>query len=91
MNTQEQTMTMQQLIEANARLMAEVERLAAHAPKPKGPSLKVSAKGAISLYGLGRFPVTLYASQWEKIFEGREAITNFIQTNMEKLASKDAE
>lgn len=91
MNTQEQTMTMQELIAANAKLMAENQRLAGLVPTPKGPTLKVSAKGAISLYGLGRFPVTLYASQWEKIFESREAITNFIQTNMEKLASKDAE
>lgn len=88
MNTQEQTMTMQQLIEANARLMAENARLAAHAPTPKGPTLKVSAKGAISLYGLGRWPVTLYASQWEKIIEHREPISQFIQTNMASLAKK---
>ena len=91
MNTEQQTMTMEQLLEINQKLMAENARLAAHAPKPKGPSLKVSAKGAISLYGLGRWPVTLYASQWEKIFESREAITNFIKENLSNLATKTEE
>lgn len=87
MQTQ-QTMTMEQLIAANARLMAENARLAGQVPTPKGPTLKVSAKGAISLYGLGRWPVTLYASQWEKIIEHRELISQFIQTNMASLAKK---
>jgi hypothetical protein len=51
-------------------------------------SLKVSQKGAVSLYGLGRFPVTLYKEQWEKVFPFIEDIKDFIAENAAELKTK---
>lgn len=50
-------------------------------------TLKVSAKGAVSLYGMGRFPVTLYAAQWDKVLGEAETIRNFIEANQAVLSS----
>lgn len=61
---------------------------AAQAASERKLTLKVSAKGAISLYGLGRFPVTLYAGQWERLLANADAITAFAQTNASLLATK---
>lgn len=52
-------------------------------------SLKVSEKGAVSLYGMGRFPVTLYGSQWEKLIAHAPAIKAFLEANADKLSTKD--
>lgn len=57
--------------------------------KDKGSSLKVTEKGGVSLYGLGRFPVTLYQSQWAKLLEQTDAIRKFIADNQHRLATKD--
>lgn len=72
------------LQEENARLKA-----ANDAKRNQKLSLKVSAKGAVSLYGLGRFPVTLYASQWERLLATAPQLQEFIQTNIASLAKKD--
>jgi len=53
-------------------------------------SVKVSAKGAVSIYGLQRFPVTLYAEQWAQVFEKAPAIQEFIKANVAQLAIKQA-
>lgn len=45
--------------------------------------------GALSVYGLGRFPVTLYAGQWERLLDHADMIRSFIATNRELLATKD--
>lgn len=58
--------------------------------KDKGSSLKVTEKGGVSLYGLGRFPVTLYQSQWLKLLDEAETIRKFIADNKDRLASKPA-
>lgn len=55
----------------------------------KGISLKVSEKGAVSVYGMGRFPVTLYKEQWIKLLDMAEDIRRFIQENEARLKSKD--
>jgi hypothetical protein len=69
-----------------ARLKAENERLKAeHA---RGVSLKVSEKGGVSVYGLGRFPVTLYKEQWIKLLDRAQEIRAFIQENESRLKSK---
>lgn len=52
-------------------------------------TLKVSEKGAVSLYGLGRFPVTLYGTQWERLCAEVEHIKDFLETNRGLLATKD--
>lgn len=51
-------------------------------------TLKVSDKGGVSVYGLGRFPVTLYKSQWVKLLAHVEAIGEFLQDNDSQLAEK---
>jgi len=52
-------------------------------------TLKVSEKGAVSLYGLGRFPVTLYKKQWQKVFPFIDKIKTFIAENDSRLKSKN--
>ena len=83
-----QIMTPEQMLQEIARLQAENATL--QKAKPSG-SIKVSAKGAVSVYGLGRFPVTLYASQWEQLFAKQDAIKEFILANVAQLASKTQE
>ena len=74
-------------------LKAEVERLRAEneaLKKPRGQmSLKVSEKGGLSVYGLGRFPVTLYREQWEKLLGMADEIRNFIRENDSALKKKE--
>jgi len=75
------------------QLQAEIERLRAENEKLKKPSrgqtsLKVSEKGGLSVYGLGRFPVTLYREQWEKLLGMSDEIRSFIQENDEALKKK---
>jgi len=53
-----------------------------------GVSLKVSTKGALSAYGLGRFPVTLYPSQWLKLMSASEHIQTFIKEHSAEFAVK---
>jgi hypothetical protein len=54
----------------------------------QGSSLKVSDKGAVSVYGLGRFPVTLYKEQWHRLLGLSDDIREFIRVNDDKLKSK---
>jgi len=75
-------------------LQAEIERLRAENESLKKPargqmSLKVSEKGALSVYGLGRFPVTLYREQWEKLLNMADEIRSFIQANDGQLKKKE--
>lgn len=75
-------------------LRAEIERLRAENESLKKPSrgqmsLKVSEKGALSVYGLGRFPVTLYREQWEKLLGMADAIHAFIKDNDSSLKKKE--
>lgn len=72
-----------------AELEAENLRLKARAEKTGTLKLKVSDKGALSVYGLGRFPVTLYRSQWERLLGASPAIADFITSNSGSLATKD--
>ena len=65
------------------RLRAENEALKARASKPL--TLKVSAKGAVSVYGLGRFPVTLYKEQWERLLDMAGDIRVFMAENAASL------
>jgi hypothetical protein len=73
---------------------SELERLRAENAQLKnkdkgGISLKVSEKGAVSLYGMGRFPVTLYKEQWLRILASAQEIEAFIRENDSKLKSKE--
>ena len=73
---------------------AELERLRAENEKLKnkdkgGLTLKVSEKGGVSLYGMGRFPVTLYKEQWLRILANATEIETFIRENDSKLKTKE--
>jgi hypothetical protein len=76
-------------------LQAEIARLKAENEALKKPTargqmfLKVSEKGALSVYGLGRFPVTLYREQWEKLLGMSDQIRQFIQDNDQQLKKKE--
>ena len=69
-----------------ARLKEENERLKNRAAR--GSSLKVSEKGALSVYGLGLFPVTLYKEQWQKLLGMADEIRAFLKENDAQLKSK---
>ena len=78
---------------ADEDLKAELERLRAENDRLKnrqtrGVSLKVSEKGGVSVYGLGRFPVTLYKEQWTRLLDMAEDIRTFIKENDAKLKAK---
>ena len=75
-------------------LKAELDRLRAENDQLKtksvrGLSLKVSEKGAVSLYGVGRFPVTLYKEQWMKVLGMKDEIEKFLQANASSLKTKE--
>lgn len=75
-------------------LKAELERLKAEnaalkARGSKGISMKVSEKGGVSVYGLGRFPVTLYQEQWLKLLDLSDDIRAFIKDNEGRLKKKE--
>ena len=75
-------------------LKAELERLRnENAALKKGASpgirMKVSEKGAVSVYGMGRFPVTLYKEQWLKLLNISNEIRAFIAENEARLKAKD--
>ena len=71
-------------VEEASKLLAEIEQ------RPRGTLYcKVSQKGAVSVYGLQRMPVTLYAEQWERLLGFGDTIREFIQENDAALNRKD--
>lgn len=77
------------LMEELARLKAENEALKNKKPARGTLSMKVSEKGALSVYGMGRFPVTLYKEQWLKLLDIAEDIKKFITENDSRLKTKE--
>ena len=78
---------------ADEELKSEIEKLRAEnealkKASSRGLSLRVSEKGAVSVYGLGRFPVTLYKEQWLRLLDMAEEIQGFIRQNEVRLKSK---
>ena len=72
------------------RLKAENENLKKSSTASRGTlSLKVSEKGGVSLYGLGRFPVTLYKEQWNKLLSMTAEISEFLKANDSRLKTKE--
>ncbi len=66
----------------NQALKQQVER------KPGELRLKVSEKGGLSIYGLGRFPVTLYKEQWNRLLDHADEIRDFLKANDQQLKAK---
>jgi len=79
-------MSEQDLKEELERLKAENEAL--KAKTTRATSIRVSEKGGVSVYGLGRFPVTLYKEQWLKLLDLAEELKVFIAENDGKLKTK---
>ena len=78
---------------SDADMKAELERLRAENEKLKKSgrgklAMKVSEKGALSVYGMGRFPVTLYKEQWARLLEMADENRAFIRENESKLKVK---
>ncbi len=71
------------------RVNAENEALKKRGPRGGSTMLKVSAKGAVSVYGLGRFLVTQYKEQWEKLLGMSDEIKAFIAANKDRLKVKE--
>jgi len=73
-----------------AQRIAELEAQLAKANQPQARSIsfKIGEKGAMSVYGLGRFPVTLYGSQWDILLGQTDKINAFLAANRDKLAVK---
>lgn len=71
------------LAEENSKLLAKKDSVSVN-----GLSMRVSEKQALSVYGLGRFPITLYKSQWLKLIANINAISEFISINNSKLIDK---
>jgi hypothetical protein len=79
---------------SDEELKAELERLRSeNAALRRGASsgirIKVSEKGAVSIYGMGRFPVTLYKEQWLKLLDMAAEIRAFIAANESQLKAKE--
>lgn len=75
-------------------LKAELERLKAEneqlkSQRGRAVSLKVSEKGGVSVYGMGRFPITLYKEQWTKLLDMADEIRAFIRENESKLKARE--
>ena len=72
-----------------ARLEAENQALKKQVDRKPGElRLKVSEKGRLSIYGLGRFPVTLYKEQWNRLLDHADEIREFLKSNDQQLKAK---
>ncbi|HEY4217188.1 MAG TPA: hypothetical protein VGM67_08620 [Gemmatimonadaceae bacterium] len=79
---------------ADEDVMAELERLrkeneALKKGAARGVSMKVSEKGGLSVYGLGRFPITFYKEQWTKLLDMADDIRAFMKAHDAELKSKE--
>ena len=79
---------------ADDDLQKELERLrnenaALKAGRRGNVTFRISEKGAVSVYGLGRFPVTLYQEQWDKLLDAADDLRAFINANRERLKKKE--
>jgi hypothetical protein len=71
------------------QMAARIAELEARIAKGGTLRFKVSEKGAVSVYGLGKFPVTLYVEQWERLLSHTDELRQFIEANRAQLKIKD--
>ena len=84
----------EQEVKTPEELAAELEKLKAENASLKrarnaGITYKVSEKGAVSVYGLGRFPVTLYKEQWERLLASSDQLKAFMVDNSDRLKTRE--
>lgn len=72
-------------VDEASKMLAEIEQ-----PKRGSLYCKVSEKGAVSVYGLQRMPVTLYVEQWERLLNFGDDVRQFLKDNDAKLKRKEA-
>jgi hypothetical protein len=82
------TETLKNLSPEQVAFFKQCAAQAEQASSPKALTMKVSEKGALSIYGLGRFPVTLYRGQWERLLAAKPTIEAFIEANASLLSVK---
>ena len=85
------TMSKNEILSAVAEGTMSPEAAAQHLSamiEPQPLRLKVSPKGGVSIYGMGRFPVTLYSDQWQRVLEYGNEIRSFIDANRDALSRK---
>ena len=66
----------------------QLEAIVMAANKPRKLTLKVGAAGGVSVYGMGKWPVTLYRGQWERLLDSADEIRSFILANADSLSTK---
>ena len=76
--------------ELKARL-SQLEKQVENKKRSGAMEFRVSEKGGVSVYGLGRFPVTLYYEQWSRLLGAAEEMKSFLEENKSKLKLKDQE
>ena len=81
----EQTLQ-QEIDQLKAQNEAMKAKLASRSPSV---SFKVTEKGGVSMYGLGRFPATLYLSQWQKLIKAMPDLEAYLEDNVDRLTTKD--
>jgi hypothetical protein len=74
-------------------LMARIAELEKQAgtKKTRGIEFKVGEKGGVSVYGLGRFPVTLYYEQWIRLLDSADGLRSFLEENKSRLKLKTSD
>lgn len=87
-------MTILQDVSQDNSLQAQIDRLMAENAKLKAArggklTIRVSKAGAVSIYGMGKWPVTLYRGQWERLLASKDEILAFIEVNSDSLSVKD--
>jgi hypothetical protein len=71
--------------------IAELEKKAASPKRSGALEFRVGEKGGVSVYGLGRFPVTLYYEQWDRLLKVADDLRAFLEENKSRLKLKNAE
>ncbi len=93
MSTQEEILAELEKLRAENKALKEIIKLreensGLRKTASQGLSLKVSDKGGVSVYGLGRFPVTLYREQWFRLLSLADDIRGFITANEDRLKAR---
>jgi hypothetical protein len=69
--------------------LAQLEQQVASGKRSGNLEFRVSEKGAVSVYGLGRFPVTLYYEQWNRLLDRADDLKTFLEENKSRLKLKE--
>ena len=72
------------------RELAETQAKLARVQRARTTNIRISEKGAVSVYGLGKFPITLYLDQWKMLLAQAEMIEQFLNDNQDRLARKES-